>query len=115
MGNVLSRLGFVGALSDPATKGTKVYKMQTDAWYLERRIYMAVGINISVASVLSLAHSVWWLSFTAFVGGAMVWFATTGFCIMANGLYWLGAEPRLSPLKRPAPDANGVGGPVAVR
>jgi hypothetical protein len=21
----------------------------------------------------------------------MVWFAGTGFCIMANGLYWLGA------------------------
>jgi hypothetical protein len=29
---------------------------------------------------------------------AMVWFAGTGYCIMANGLYWLGAEPRLAPL-----------------
>ena len=106
VGNVLSRLGFTGALSDPATRGTKVYRMQTDAWYLERRIYMAVGINISVASVLSLVHSVWWLSFTAFVGGAMVWFAATGFCIMANGLYWLGAEPRLAPLQRPAPSPD---------
>lgn len=27
----------------------------------------------------------------------MVWFAATGFCIMANGLYCLGAEPRLAP------------------
>jgi hypothetical protein len=71
--------------------------MQTDRWYLERRIYMAVGINISIASVLSLVHSPWWLSFTGFVGVAMVWFAATGFCIMANGLYWLGAEPRLAP------------------
>ncbi|HXW05247.1 MAG TPA: hypothetical protein VD833_08445, partial [Vicinamibacterales bacterium] len=44
-----------------------------------------------------LVHSAWWLSFTAFVGLAMVWFAATGFCIMANGLYWLGAEPRLVP------------------
>ena len=42
-------------------------------------------------------HSAWWLLFTGFVGGAMVWFAATGFCIMANGLYWLGAEPRLAP------------------
>jgi len=72
--------------------------MQTDSWYLERRIYLAVGINISIASVLSLVHSAWWLSFTGFVGVAMVWFAATGFCIMANGLYWLGAEPRLAPL-----------------
>ena len=72
--------------------------MQTDRWYLERRIYLAVGINLTVASVLSLVHSPWWLLFTGFVGGAMVWFAATGYCIMANGLYWLGAEPRLAPL-----------------
>jgi len=77
--------------------------MQTDRWYLERRIYLAVGINISTASVLSLVWSPWWLSFTGFVGGAMVWFAATGYCIMANGLYWLGAEPRL------AGAANGEG------
>jgi hypothetical protein len=113
VGNVLSRLGFTGALSDPATKGTKTYRMQTDAWYLERRIYMAVGINISIASVLSLVHSVWWLSFTAFVGGAMVWFAATGFCIMANGLYWLGAEPRLAPLHRPVPAPDEGRGSIA--
>jgi hypothetical protein len=78
-----------------------LYFMQTDAWYLERRIYLAVGINISIASVLSLVHSPWWLAFTAFVGSAMVWFAATGYCIMANGLYWLGAEPRLAPEKGP--------------
>jgi hypothetical protein len=99
IGNVLKRLGFRPALaSNPAE--SKWYFMQTDAWYLERRIYLAVGINISIVSILSLVHSPWWLSFTAFVGVAMVWFAVTGFCIMANGLYWLGAEPRLAP----APD-----------
>lgn len=27
----------------------------------------------------------------------MLVFATTGFCIMANSLYWTGAEPRLAP------------------
>lgn len=98
VGNVLSRLGFTGRLAEPRTD--RWYLMQTDAWYLERRIYVAVGINISVASILSLVWSPWWLAFTGFVGGAMVWFAATGFCIMANGLYWLGAEPRLAPLAR---------------
>jgi hypothetical protein len=96
VGNVLRRFGFEPRLGTTTTAGGW-YFMQTDRWYLERRIYMAVGINISIASVLSLVHSPWWLSFTAFVGGAMVWFAATGFCIMANGLYWLGAEPRLAP------------------
>jgi hypothetical protein len=96
VGNVLFRMGFTPRLgAGPAT--ARWYFMQTDRWYLERRIYLAVGININVASVLSLVHSAWWLTFTGFVGVAMVWFAATGYCIMANGLYWLGAEPRLAP------------------
>ena len=96
VGNILYRLGFQPALGRTDGPGGW-YFMKTDRWYLERRIYIAVGINISIASVLSLVHSPWWLAFTGFVGIAMVWFAATGFCIMANGLYWLGAEPRLAP------------------
>jgi hypothetical protein len=95
VGNALYRLGLTPMLGRPDVHGW--YFMQTDRWYLERRIYLAVGINISVASVLSLVWTPWWLAFTGFVGVAMVWFAATGFCIMANGLYWLGAEPRLRP------------------
>jgi hypothetical protein len=106
VGNILHRLGFESRLGERATPRPAFYRMRTDSWYLERRIYTAVGVNISVASVLSLVHSPWWLSFTAFVGVAMVWFAATGFCIMANGLYWLGAEPRLAP----APDRARAGG-----
>lgn len=97
VGNVLARLGFTPLLGRPGWKPGQWYFMQTDSWYLERRIYMAVGVNLTVASGLSLLHSPWWLAFTGFVGAAMVWFAATGFCIMANGLYMLGAEPRLSP------------------
>jgi hypothetical protein len=103
VGNVLYRLGFTPMLGRPGRGGWNLYFMQTDRWYLERRIYLAVGINISLASVLVLVHSAWWLLFTGFVGSAMVWFAATGFCIMANGLYWLGAEPRLAPEKPPTP------------
>jgi hypothetical protein len=97
VGNVLTRLGFKPALARPGWKPGQWYFMQTDSWYLERRIYIAVGFNLTVASVLSLVHGPGWLYFTAFVGAAMVWFAATGFCIMANGLYWMGAEPRLVP------------------
>ena len=97
VGNVLAKLGFPPALAEPGWKPGDLYFMQTDSWYLERRIYIAVGVNLTLASVLSLLHTPWWLAFTAFVGGAMVWFAATGFCIMANGLYWMGAERRLAP------------------
>jgi hypothetical protein len=102
VGNVLRRLGFTPMLASGKPTRWNLYFMQTDRWYLERRIYLAVGINISVASVLVLVYSPWVTLFTAFVGGAMVWFAATGYCIMANGLYWLGAEPRLAPGSLPS-------------
>ncbi len=97
VGNVLAKLGFPPALARPGWKKGDLYFMQTDSWYLERRIYAAVGTNLSIASILSLVHSPYWLFFTAFVGGAMVWFASTGFCIMANALFRMGFEPRLAP------------------
>ena len=97
VGNILKPLGFTALLERPGRTPQDLYFMQTDSWYLERRIYLAVGINLTVASILSIVWSAWWLTFTGFVGTAMVWFAATGYCIMANGLYWLGAEPRLKP------------------
>ncbi|HEY5940403.1 MAG TPA: hypothetical protein VIT87_06250 [Gemmatimonadales bacterium] len=112
VGNGLRLLGFKPMLATREPTRWNLYFMQTDRWYLERRIYLAVGINISLASVLVLVHSVWWLLFTGFVGTAMVWFAATGFCIMANSLYWLGAEPRLVPDRKPMPTAA-ISGPPA--
>lgn len=97
VGNILKPLGFTGLLERPGPTPRNLYFMQTDSWYLERRIYLAVGINLTVASILSIVWSPWFLTFTGFVGTAMIWFAATGYCIMANGLYWLGAEPRLAP------------------
>jgi len=102
IGNILRLFGFTPMLGAAMPGGRKLYFLQIDRWYLERRIYLAVGINISIASILVLAYSPWWTLFTGFVGGAMVWFAATGYCIMANALYWLGAEPRLNPDHMPS-------------
>jgi hypothetical protein len=115
VGNILVRFGFKPALAQPGWEPGDLYVMQTDQWFLERRIYLVVGINLIVASTLSLLHSPWWLAFTGFVGGAMVWFAATGFCIMANGLYWLGAQPRLAPgpSNEPAGEPSREGSAVA--
>jgi len=103
VGNVLAKLGFRPALAKPDWKPGEPYFIQTDRWYLERYIYLVVGINLCLGSILSIVHSPWWLLFTGFVGVAMVWFAATGFCIMANALYWLGAEPRLKVVRTAAP------------
>ena len=80
VGSVLSMLGFTPMLGSEGTPSRwKLYFMKTDKWYLERRIYLAVGINISIASMLTLAYSLWVTTFTIFVGGAMVWFCRDGF------------------------------------
>jgi hypothetical protein len=97
IGNILHRLHFPAALASTKAHRWNLYFMQTDSWYLERRIYVTVGVNITLGSVLFLVHSPWWAAFTGFVGLAMVWFASTGYCILANILYWIGAEPRLNP------------------
>jgi hypothetical protein len=102
VGNVLRLFGFTPMLGSRTPKRWNLYFMQTDRWYLERRIYLAVGINISVASMLMLAFSAWFTLFTLFVGGAMVWFAVAGFCGVASVLCWLGAEPRLTPESMPS-------------
>jgi hypothetical protein len=102
VGNVLRWFGFTPMLGSATPQRWNLYFMQTDRWYLERRIYVAVGFNISTASLLMLNYSAWWSAFTIFVGGAMVWFAATGFCVMANALYFLGAEPRLTPETAPS-------------
>ena len=52
VGSVLSMLGFKPMLGSEVPNRWNLYFMKTDRWYLERRIYLAVGINISVASLL---------------------------------------------------------------
>ncbi|HUI96575.1 MAG TPA: DUF2892 domain-containing protein [Xanthobacteraceae bacterium] len=94
VGNTLKLLGFQPALGVPEHR---LYFLQTDSWYLERRIYVTVGVNIILGSILFLTISPWWALFPAFVGTAMVWFAASGLCILANILFWIGAEPRLNP------------------
>jgi|KBSMisStandDraft_5_1062788.scaffolds.fasta_scaffold392438_1 hypothetical protein len=115
IGNALRLFGFTPMLGRNTPVRWNMYVMQTDRWYLERRIYLVVGFNLTVVSILTLAHSLWWSSFIIFVGGAMVWFAATGYCIMANFLYWLGAEPRLTPETAPSGRcANCAMSPVCV-
>ncbi len=97
VGNVLRLFGFTPMLGSVTPTRWNLYFLQTDSWYLERRIYVTVGVNVILGSILFLVHSPWWGLFIGFVGAAMVWFAATGLCILANILYWIGAEPRQNP------------------
>lgn len=99
VGNILVLLGAKPMIPSTAIRGAikdnGYYFMQTDRWFLERYIYLFVGFNLSWTSLFARFHSFNWLFFTGFVGSATIVFAFTGFCIMANLLFRLGAEPRL--------------------
>lgn len=72
-----------------------MYIAKTDSWYLERIIWLIAGIFTLGSAILAAFHSPYWLILTALVGINLIIFALTGFCIMANILYALGAKPRL--------------------
>lgn len=104
VGTALQQLGFrpMLAAENPRSDGWRLYRMRTDSWFLERGVYGVVGANLTLASLLAIAHSPWWLAFTGFVGAASVVFAISGFCPVANVFYWLGFEPRLQPVAEAA-------------
>ncbi len=72
-----------------------MYIAQTDSWYLERIIWLIAGIFALGSALLAWLHSPYWLILTGLVGVNLIVFALTGFCVMANIIYSLGARPRL--------------------
>ena len=99
VGNVLYFLGVRPLVPDKRTydKGrwSRLYFMENKEWFLERYIYIFVGVNLSISSLLARFFHPGWLFFTGFVGTATIVFAFSGFCIMANFLYRIGLEPRM--------------------
>ena len=72
-----------------------MYLAKTDNWYLERIIWLVAGIFTLSSGVLAWIHSPYWLILTCLVGVNLIILGLTGFCLMANVLYSLGAKPRL--------------------
>ena len=77
-----------------------MYIAKTDTWYMERIIWMIAGVFALVGTVLSVVHSIYWIILPGIVGVNLIIFASTGFCIMANILYKLGAKPEIEGAKR---------------
>lgn len=70
-----------------------VYIVPTHRWYIERTVWLIAGGVLLVSTAMAdLVHPLWIL--------LVIVTALASYCIMANGLYWLGAEPRLTPLCR---------------
>lgn len=73
-----------------------MYMARTDGWYLERIIWLIAGTFTLSSAILAWVHSPYWLILTALVGVNLIVFALSGFCIMANILYKLGARSAIS-------------------
>lgn len=61
----------------------KIYRMNTEKWFLERIIFLMAGIFVSVGVILGIMVSEWFLYFAALVGAMQIIFALTGYCPMA--------------------------------
>ncbi|MDP7420367.1 MAG: DUF2892 domain-containing protein [bacterium] len=70
---------------------------KTDAWYMERIIWLIAGCFTLASAILAWFHSLYWLFFTGLVGVNLIIFGLTGFCLMANILYTLGARSAIKP------------------
>ncbi|HSO66475.1 MAG TPA: DUF2892 domain-containing protein [Desulfatirhabdiaceae bacterium] len=60
---------------------------------IDRIVLAVAGSFILLSLILYLAHSHYWLWFTAFVGANLVQSAFTGFCPMAKILKAAGVKP----------------------
>lgn len=60
---------------------------------VERMVMAFAGAMILISLVLSLAHSIYWLFLTAFVGTNLFQAAFTGFCPLAIVLKKVGLKP----------------------
>jgi hypothetical protein len=72
-----------------------MYMAKIDSWYLERIIWLIAGIFTLSSGALAWIYSPYWLILTCLVGINLIIFGLTGFCLMSNILYKLGAKPRL--------------------
>ncbi len=70
-----------------------MYFAPTNKWSLERLVWLFAGIFTLTGTVLAAVHSMYWLLLTGLVGVNLIVFSLTGFCLMANILYALGARP----------------------
>jgi len=70
-----------------------MYFAPTNRWSLERLVWLIAGIFTLTGTVLAAVHSMYWLLLTGLVGVNLIVFSITGFCLMANILYALGARP----------------------
>ncbi|KKT89866.1 MAG: hypothetical protein UW95_C0003G0062 [Parcubacteria group bacterium GW2011_GWC1_45_14] len=61
-------------------KQEKIYRLDTETWYIERAVYLLAGIFVLASIILSLTVHKNFLYFTALVGAMLINFSLTGYC-----------------------------------
>ena len=78
-----------------------MYIARTEGWYLERIIWVLAGVVSLAGLALALFVSKWGLILNALVGVNLIVFGASGFCLMANMLYAMGARPECQVAEAP--------------
>ncbi|MFA5962139.1 MAG: DUF2892 domain-containing protein [Parcubacteria group bacterium] len=61
----------------------KIYRQETDRWYVERIVFLIAGIFVVLSEVMSLAGHPNFRYFTLLVGAMLINFSLTGYCPLA--------------------------------
>ncbi|HMV77119.1 MAG TPA: DUF2892 domain-containing protein [Leptospiraceae bacterium] len=70
-----------------------MYISEKKYWYLERVTYLLGGIFNLIGILLTVFVHPYWIILPVLVGLNLVVYSVTGFCIMANLLYYIGVKP----------------------
>lgn len=65
------------------TPSSKIYRLDTSKWNVERSVFLVAGIFVAVSVLLGMIIHAGFFWFTLFVGSMLVFFALTGYCPMA--------------------------------
>ncbi len=80
-------------LSKSISNSEKQHEKGGAVMTIDRLVLAFAGSFILISLILSQAHSVYWLWFTAFVGANLLQSAFTGFCPLAKILRLFGVKP----------------------
>ncbi len=60
---------------------------------IDKLVFRIAGSFVLISLVLAVAHSLWWLLLTGFVGANLLQASFTGFCPLVPVLKFFGVKP----------------------
>ena len=72
----------------------KIYKQNTQRWYLERIVFLVAGIFVAFSAIMALIEFSGWTYFALLVGLMLINFSITGYCPLSVFLSKIGVKEK---------------------